>query len=246
MTPDLELINASDGNGEAVKASVTQIRAANSTTLKVDSILNWPAKFIATTGTLLPDNTLDPSTVLVFAGHLSGSDIVIDEIAPGYIDNGSSVADIVVLKPTTYWADNIQALLAVSFDTDGTFNSNGLDAIATGLATKEVRTKPRISVAESTATLTPNIDTDNIYELSAQAQALTIANPTGTPNDGDVLIIRLKDNGATRAITYGDAYVNISGLDNLTATVAGKWHVIGALWNAGVSKWQIVSITTEG
>ena len=107
-----------------------------------------------------------------------------------------------------------------------------------------IRPNPRTTTVTTTATLTPNPDTYSIYDVTAQNGALTIANPGGTPKNGDVLIIRLKDDGTTRAISYGANYVNISGLANLTATTAGKWHVLGIMYNSTTTNWQIVSITT--
>lgn len=240
----LKHINASDGTGEAVRSSVTAIRAPGSTTFAVDATTRWPSYFVATAGTKLADGTLNPSTAFVFFGHKAGSTIIIDTAAPGYVDVGSAVSDILLLKPTTAWADNFATLLGVFLADDGTFSSTGGTNMATALAGKSIRTKPRISVQASAATLTPNIDTFNIYEQTLQAIGLTIANPTGTPNDGDPIIIRLKDDGTSRALAYGTAWSNVSGLDTLTATVAGKWHYIGAIWNAGTASWQILSIST--
>jgi len=238
----LKLINASNGSGEAVRAALTGIRAPGSTTFNVDSVVNWPAFFVATAGTKLADGTLDPSTVLVFSGHLTGSQIILDTLAPGYTDPGSSVADIVVLKPTTMWADNIQDFLDVTFDDDGTVSSAGATQVATALGGKQIRLKPRLSVTASTATLAPNIDNFNYYRLSAQAAALSISNPTGTPNDGDGLLLELQDNGTTRAITWGADYAvdSIYGLTLPTTTVAGKTHFITFVYNLALTKWVAV------
>lgn len=242
---DLELINASNGSGEAAKAVVTAIRSSGSTTIQVDSVLNWPTKFIATAGKVLPNGTLDPTKTIVFRGHKDGSNIAIDGLAPGYTDVGNSAGDIVVIKPTTRWADELSAIIGVAHNNDGTLKSSVVTQVLdSGNTATNLRVKPRISVAASTSTLTPNIDNYNIYELNAQAAALTIANPTGTPNNGDVLIFRIKDNGTTRAITYGTAYVNVSGLDTLAATTAGKWHYLGVQYNAGATAWHVISITT--
>lgn len=241
----LNLINASNKSGEAVRASITAIRSSGSTTITVDATTNWPTNFIATSGTLLADGTLNSSTAFVFAGHKSGSTIIIDSIAPGYSDVGNTVGQIVVIKPTTFWADNFADFLAINFDDNGSFTSTGGTNIATALSGKSVRMKPRLVTAASTATLTPNIDTANVYELSAQADSLTIANPTGTPNDGDVFIIRIKDNGIARAIGFGTAYTNVSGLDTITATVINKWSYIGIQYNTAATKWHIISISTE-
>lgn len=116
---NLNRIRGSDGNGESVKAVVTGNRLANATTITVDSVQNWQGDFIGTYGTLDGDNSLIPASVRVFFGHLSGSDIEIDSFAPGYTDNGNSVGDVVLLKPTTAWADELAEFLAVSHKDDG-------------------------------------------------------------------------------------------------------------------------------
>ena len=105
MTSILNL-SASNGDGEAVKANVTATRSIGVTTLRVDSVTNWPAEFIATSGVLNGQTGyLDPATMVVFYGHLSGANIIIDSFADGYSDIGNAVADVVVLKPTTAWVD---------------------------------------------------------------------------------------------------------------------------------------------
>lgn len=125
------------------------------------------------------------------------------------------------------------ATIGGSLSVTGSFNYSGT-----------MRPNPRSSVVTTTATLTPNPDTYSIYDITAQAGALSIANPSGSPKNGDILIIRIKDDGTSRAISYGGNYENISGLANLTATTVGKWSVIGVMYNSTTSKWQIVSITT--
>lgn len=241
----LNLIKGSNGSGEAVKASVTVPRVSGSTVLTVDSAANWPSTFIATMGTPAANDRL--TAAVVFTGHISAGTIVIDSRAPGYggTDLGSLAGDVVVLKPTTLWANNIASTMLASHNDDGTINTAGITQVTTALNNQSIRNKPRISVGTSSATLAPNTDSFNIYELSAQATALTIANPTGTPNDGDVIILRLKDNGTTRAISYGTNYTNISGLDTPTTTVVNKWMVFGWMYNLGLTKWQLVTTTVE-
>jgi hypothetical protein len=242
----LKHINGSNQAGEAVTANVTTLRTAGSTIITVDAVTNFPAYFIATTGTELANDTINPTTVLVFFGHVSGSTIVIDSLAPGYTDHGNSVDDIVVLKPTTAWADQIYNTLSVSLTDTGTLTTAAITQVSASLSGTSIRLQPRITVSTSTATLTPNIDSYNIYELNTQAVALTIANPAGTPNDGDVLLIRLKDNGTSQTVTFGGShYLNVSGLSTLANTTAGKWHYIGIQYVASATQWHIISITTS-
>lgn len=102
-----------------------------------------------------------------------------------------------------------------------------------------------VQTMASGATLTPDAATYNIAECASLATNTTLAAPSGTPVNGQVMVIRLKDNGSSRTIAYNSIYQNISGLTNLTATTAGKWHVIGCIYSTSAVKWQIVSITTE-
>lgn len=119
-------IKGSNGSGQAVRGAVTNARTIGSTTLKVDSVTNYPSQFIATTGKLGPSGILDNTTVQVFFGHLSGADIIIDSFAPGYVDKGNSVADVVILKPTTAWADEVAGVLGVAHNDNGTIKNNAV------------------------------------------------------------------------------------------------------------------------
>jgi hypothetical protein len=135
---DSDFLKASNGDGEAVRAIVTSIRTAGATIIDVDAITNWPDSFIATSGTLGSDGTLDPSSVLVFYGHKNVSQIVIDDIAPGYTDNGNTVGQVLVLKPTTLWADEHVRISQVSHNPDGTLKDDAVDSsdvLANGVVT---------------------------------------------------------------------------------------------------------------
>jgi len=101
-------------------------------------------------------------------------------------------------------------------------------------------TRRGVITATSTSTLTPN--SDNTYQscLTAQAEALTIANPTGTPFNSQDLVIRIKDNGTPRAITFGDQFRAINTALPTTTTIS-KTLYLCALWNAADSKWDTVN-----
>jgi hypothetical protein len=102
----------------------------------------------------------------------------------------------------------------------------------------------RIVQIANAATITPNVDTDDIVQITAIAQPFTLANPTGTPKPGQSLIIRIKDNGTARAITYGSQYRAI-GIPLPTTTVISKSLYLGAIWNATDSKWDVIAVAQE-
>ena len=102
---------------------------------------------------------------------------------------------------------------------------------------------PRVQSVTSSATVTPTSGND-IVRITAQAEALTLANPTGTFVEGQPLIIRIKDNGTARTIGYGADYRAI-GVALPTTTVVNKTTYLGCIWNATDSKLDIVGVCTE-
>lgn len=102
------------------------------------------------------------------------------------------------------------------------------------------RIVPRITTVASTATLTPNADTQDVTAISAQAGALSVAAPTGTPTDGQSLIIRVRDNGTTRAISWNAIYTAFTGIDLRTATVVGKPLIFQFIYNSSTSNWELL------
>lgn len=90
---------------------------------------------------------------------------------------------------------------------------------------------PRVYTAASTATLTPDIDTYDSFEITAQAEALLIANPTGAIGNFEGFIIRVTDNGTSRAISYGNKF-RAFGAALPTATTIGKTIYTICIYNS--------------
>lgn len=103
-----DYIRASNGSGEAVRAIVTEVREPGDMSIVADSVLNFPNNFIATVATLNEETGyIDPETMTIFKGYLDGSIIMIEEFSPGYSDIGNEEGQVVLLKPTTPWADEV-------------------------------------------------------------------------------------------------------------------------------------------
>jgi len=96
----------------------------------------------------------------------------------------------------------------------------------------------------STATLTIDTDVSDFATITAQAEGLTIGAPTGTPVEGQKLIIRLKDDGSARAITF-NAIFRALGVTLPTTTVASKITYLGLVYNSTDTKWDVVATKTE-
>ena len=103
------------------------------------------------------------------------------------------------------------------------------------------RVTPRILSAASYTTDTGtslNIDNLDEFIVTAQAGALLFNNPTGTPTDGQVLLIAVTGTAA-RALTYGTQF-EASTVALPTTTVTTARLNMGFIWRADTSKWVIV------
>lgn len=116
------------------------------------------------------------------------------------------------------------------------------NAAAVTLTNKRI-TKRVVSTA-STATLTIDSDSYDGAKVTAQAAGLTIAAPTGTPTVMQSLIIRIKDNGTARALTWNAAFRAI-GVTLPTTTVISKTVYVGVIWNSDDSKWDAIAVAAE-
>ncbi len=103
------------------------------------------------------------------------------------------------------------------------------------------RTQKRIYETTSLATLTPEISTYDIFNLTAQAEAINIANhATSTPAQGEMIMIDILPDATPRAITYGTNYVAKHGVDLPSTTVASKRLTMIFMWITATSKYSIV------
>lgn len=154
---------------------------------------------------------------------------------------------------------NIGASTLVSSILDeDTMSSNSASAIATQQSIKAyidsgtvtptsitTFTNKRITKREGTsasaATHTIDADSYDIFTVTAQAEAVTFGAPSGTPTDGQTLVIRIKDNGTARAITWNAAFT-AGDISLPTTTVLSKTMYVGFMWNADASKWQCLAV----
>jgi hypothetical protein len=97
----------------------------------------------------------------------------------------------------------------------------------------------------SSATPTPTGNgTFNRFYITALGAAAELQPPSGTLSNGNSLIIRIKDNGTARALTYDSVYRAI-GMTLPTTTVISKTMYLGAIYNSADSKWDVVASQEE-
>lgn len=105
---------------------------------------------------------------------------------------------------------------------------------------------PRTNTVASSATPSINTDTTDIFTITALAAAITsmTTNLTGTPVNGQKLIIRIKDDGTARAITWGASFAS-RGATLPTTTVLSKYLYVGLIYNSTAAVWDCVTTSYE-
>lgn len=88
-----------------------------------------------------------------------------------------------------------------------------------------------------------NGDTQDLFSVTAQTGALLFNDPTGTPTDGQKLIITVASSTTSaRALTWGTAYLATTVALPTTTEANTNQLNVGFMWSAGKTKWLCVAV----
>lgn len=100
----------------------------------------------------------------------------------------------------------------------------------------------RTTATTSSGTPTPDSSNTDLYCLTALATAPTFGAPTGSPANGQGLMIRVKDNGTARALAYNAIYRASADLALPSTTLINKTLYMGFIYNSTDTKWDLVAV----
>lgn len=233
---------------------------------------NAIARFDSTTGKLLQNSTITISDVgsmvgaaFIQAGGLSsdsvsemnsGAGVTIDGVLvkDGGIFQASSPGTLVVGRSTS--TSNLElyggtgGVVISSGDAVEIFGSTYVDGVlVTDVSSAQTLTNKRVTprIYESASNSSPYTmaaDNQDIFGLTALANDITINAPTGTPTNGQKLMLRIKDNGTARALTWNAIYRGI-GVTLPATTTISKILYIGMIYNSADTKWDIIAVAEE-
>lgn len=170
---------------------------------------------------------------------------------------GSTIVDYVTgtaINMITKWAavehnDNgtHKALTTTTLTTSGAITSGGSVAVTGNVTTSgsvnagSVLTYgtwviPTVVSTASASSITPSVGTHLVTALAAN---LTINAPSGSPVNGQKLLIRIKDNGTARTLTWNSIFRG-GDVPLPSTTVLSKVMYVGFVYNADDSKWDCV------
>lgn len=134
--------------------------------------------------------------------------------------------------------------LKITTPTNTTTSVVTIDGTQT-LTNKRINTRVVSAASYTTDTGTSlDVSTCDQFVITAQAGALKFNNPSGTPTEGQRLIVRIKDNGTARALTY-DTQFRAMGTALPSTTVLSKTLYMGFIYNSTDTKWDLVSAAQE-
>ena len=212
VTPVLGVATATSVNGLTLTSSTGVITITNAKTLTVSDSTTLATNAITFGGTEVLTLTATKNVTFADAFTTSGAN---------------------PLTLTTSGSTN------VTLPTTGTLSTlAGTETISNKRITKRV-----VTVTQSA---TPTINTDNtdVAYITGLAQAITsmTSSLSGTPVNGDSLIISITDNGTARGITWGASFESSGNVTLPSTTVLGVRLDVGFLWNTVTSKWRCVAV----
>ena len=202
-------------------------------------ILTLPT--IGTTGLKINGSTSGTSTVV--APAVAGATTI---ILPSSSQTLATLAQAETLTNKTLTAPTLSGTVAGTYTLGGTPT---FPAAVAQLTTAQTLTNkaitPRIGTVTTSATITITVTSTDQYNITALAVAATIST-TGTPVDGQKLLIRIKDSGTAQTLTWGTIFMSSGSATLLSTTVAGKTHLSGFIYDSAAAKFVLQAVDTAG
>lgn len=125
------------------------------------------------------------------------------------------------------------------------FTANGLESRSVAEVNADLASFLIVSTIASSATPTPAIASQKTsYTITALTEGATFGVPSGSPADGDTLLIRVKDDGSGETLAWNAIYRSVVGTLPATTT-ASKTSYIGLVYNSADSKWDCLAAGEE-
>lgn len=112
----------------------------------------------------------------------------------------------------------------------------------------QITEDPRVVAASGTSgTFTINSDTTDVFTALGLTGNVTFDVPSGNPTNGQKLLIRIKDNGTSRTLTWTTTSggFRVIGATLPPVTVQNKVTYVGCIYNSTDVFWDVVAVTTQ-
>lgn len=244
----IELIATGDQSGTWGSTTNTNLQIIDRLTNGVGTItLSGTTHTLSTTVTGSATLSDGQYSVLVFGGSPSGTNTVTldpNTVQHVYIVKNSSGESVILTQGSGGNVTIANGRSAIVFADGAGSGAQVVDITSTFSFQPVTRA---VAASGTSGTITPNIDTTDVYKAEGLTGGITIAQPSGTPVDGQKLLFRIKDNGSARAITWttsAGAFREVRAVLP-TTTVANKVTYVGCVYNATDDFWDALATVTQ-
>lgn len=202
-------------------------------------------------GLWLTSGTYQTSGIYLVSGVSLNASTLLGSIATAFQPSGVYQSGGVYQVSGAIWTGSVYGVISgATIDYAGSFiggngsfagNVYGLGFIGNGSTLTSLPAQ-RVVTTTDNPTAAINVATTDIYELSAIVSGTTFT-WTGSPTNGQKLIVRFKDAGAAKDLTW----IGFSGLGATlpATTVLNKWCYVGNIFNTIGSTFQAVAVSQE-
>lgn len=132
------------------------------------------------------------------------------------------------------WSTNLDAFSTKTAPTGTVVGSNDTQTLS------NKRISPRLNTLTFGASIALNSDLADFYKLTLTASTGTLANPTGTPTDGQSFYVRvIQDATGGRTLAYGTAYYFPGGTAPVLSTSANANDYLQFTYNLALTRWDL-------
>jgi hypothetical protein len=103
------------------------------------------------------------------------------------------------------------------------------------------RINARVGTITTSTTPAPDANNNDMFTVTALTSTATFAAPSGTPVDGQKLVIRITT-AAIQSLFWNAAYRASSDFSLPAATVASKTMYLNFMYNSVSSTWDLVAL----
>ena len=244
----IELITTGEQSGTWGSTTNTNLQIIDRLTNGIGAItLSGTTHTLSTTNSGSATLSDGQYSVLVFGGSPSGTNTVTispNDVQHVYFIKNASGESVVLTQGSGGNVTIANGKSAIVYADGAGAGAEVVDLTNTFLFQPLTRA---VAASGTSGTLTPNSDTTDIFNAFALDGTTTLDVPSGTPIDGQRLILRLRDDGTARALTWTTTSggYRVIGTTLPSTTTISKLLYVGCVYNSTDSFWDVVAVTTQ-
>jgi hypothetical protein len=198
------------------------------------------------------DGTIQPGALTAAGGYTKPSsgipasdlDATTQSTLSGAVQVGGDIGGTASSPQVT--TTHLATALPISQGGTGSTTKNFVDFSTSQTLTNKTIVQRTVILSVASNTYTPNSSVADLVRISTPTANFTVANDTGSPIDGQKLLMRLLSGVTAYSATWGTGYKS-SGVASLPTTlVASKTVTCGFIYDSNAVAWVLIAVDATG